>query len=177
MDPVTAGVMAAASTGLQVVSSITAGNAAARSANWNAAQMDAQAARTLRATNAQEEALRRQQAKELGRERAAWGQSGLAVSGSPLDAMTESARLAELDALNLRYGGIVQANDLRNQAQSTRWEGRMARRAGYIGAGTALLSGASQFAGLSSMGSTAGKSGMRYGMTGAPSASTLPKVM
>jgi len=176
MDPVTAGILAAASTGLQVASSITAGNAAARSANWNAAQMDSQALRTLRVVNAQEDQLRAQQAKELGRERAAWGQSGLGFGGSALDAMIESARNAELDALNLRYGGTVQANDLRNQGQISRWEGRMARRAGYIGAGTALLSGASQFAGLSGFGGPPGKSGMRYGMTGAPAISTLPKV-
>ncbi|PWR24985.1 hypothetical protein [Zavarzinia aquatilis] len=178
MDPFTASALLAGSAGLQAVSSIQQGNAAASAANWNAGQMDAAATRTLAATNAEEDRLRRQQAQELGRQRAAFAESGLAPSGSVLDVMTESATNAELDALTLRYRGQVEANDLRNQGSITRWQGRQARRAGYIGAGAALLSGASSFAGMPGLGSAGGiaKGAKDFG-TVAGAYSSLPKVM
>jgi hypothetical protein len=70
-------------------------------------------------------------------------------SGSPLDVLMDTAQLGELDALTIRanaereaYGFRSQQGNLTAQAGLTQMAGRNAVTAGYIGAGSTLLSSA-----------------------------------
>ena len=115
-----------------VAGSIQAGNAAKKAAEYNAATKEAEA---------QAEEYRRRQAarRQIGSIRAGVAKSGAAFEGTPLMVLAESAANAEIDALNARWSGGTQAN-------LYRMEGRQAQRAGYIRAGTSLLTAASRFA-------------------------------
>ena len=68
--------------------------------------------------------------------RVAVNKSGLAMSGSPLDVLADSAMQSELDHQAILRQGAAQAGLDRTQ-------GRAAMQAGYFGAATSLLKGAS----------------------------------
>lgn len=108
-----------------------------------------QQARTARQqAGSEEEALRRQTRQFQGTQRAAMGQSGVGFGGTPGLLYDDNAMQAELDALNIRYGGEQQASNLLNQAAEAGYASKVlksnakqARRNSYMKAGTSLLSG------------------------------------
>lgn len=144
-----------ASTAMQAIGSIQQGKAAQAEAEYNAKLsehnakvMQIQAQVEGQQTARREEAQRRQAREVMGRQAAGLAQAGVGFSGSALDITEESAQAAELDALNIRYGGQLKAQGLladaemqRAQAAGQRFAGANAKRAGYIGAGSAILSG------------------------------------
>ncbi len=73
----------------------------------------------------------------MGAARVAVNKSGIAMSGSPLDVLADSAMQAELDRQAILRQGAA-------QAAMDRLEGSQAMQAGYFGAATALLSGTSK---------------------------------
>ena len=87
-------------------------------------------------------------ARLAGTQRANMASSGLEVgSGSSLDVLMDTAQLGELDALTIRsnaereaYGLRTQQSNLTAQSGLTRMAGRNAQTAGYISAGSTLLS-------------------------------------
>jgi len=89
-------------------------------------------------------------ARLRGAQRAGMAANGIEIdSGSPLDVLMDTASLGELDALTIRsnaereaYGFRSQGGNLMAQAGLTRMAGRNAQTAGYIGAGSTLLSSA-----------------------------------
>jgi hypothetical protein len=95
---------------------------------------------------AEEESQRREARQLLATQRAAIGQSG--ASGGTLGLLQEDSEMqAELDALNIRYGGEQQASNLLSQANEAgissgilKGNASQASRAGYLGAGAGLLS-------------------------------------
>lgn len=123
--------LAVASTAMSVMGTLSAGKAAQGAANYNAqsALMEAQS---------REAAQRAQAARQIGATRATIGKSGATSEGTPLLVLAESAANAEIDALNTRQTG-------ERQAALYRAQGVNARRAGYIQAGTSLLSSAGKF--------------------------------
>jgi hypothetical protein len=148
----------AATAVIGAIGAIQAGNAQAASyqsqqqaANYNAT-IEAQNARVARQqANAREEAQRRQARQVLGEQRAALAQAGIGLSGSAADVYGQSAANAELDALNIRYEGELQARGLLAQSELTRYEGKVAgmnassaRRGGYLDAASSLLVGGSK---------------------------------
>lgn len=116
------------------------------------AEIDAQNARVARQqANAREEAQRRQAKQVLGEQRAALAQAGIGLSGSAADVYQQSATNAELDALNIRYEGELQARGLLAQSELNTYQGKAsrmnagsARRGGYTNAAATILSTASQ---------------------------------
>jgi len=115
-------------------------------AEYNAAvaERDAETARM----NAEYEAgiKRKETEKLLGRQRALYGKAGVTLEGSPLLLMAETAAEGEMDALMIERGGKLQAQRYRSEATLSRMKGSAAQRAGYWGAGSTLLTGASQTA-------------------------------
>jgi hypothetical protein len=89
-------------------------------------------------------------ARLRGAQRAGMAANGVEIdSGSPLDILMDTAQLGELDALTIRsnaereaYGFRSQSGNLMAQAGLTQMAGRSAQTAGYIGAGSTLLSSA-----------------------------------
>jgi hypothetical protein len=133
-------------TGISVMSQIQQGSQQKRWAEYNAAvaERDAEVAKQ----NAEYEAgLKRKETERLlGRQRALYGKAGVVLEGSPLLLMAETAAEGELDALMIERGGRLQSERYRTEATISNLKGKAAQRAGYYGAGTTLLTGASKTA-------------------------------
>lgn len=111
-----------------------------RDARMNAALLREQARAEGAAAARDEEALRRAARMQIGRQAAAQAEAGIGTSGSAGLLLDQSAVLAELDALNIRYGGQLRARGL--LAQSRGMQAR-ARASGLL-AGAQLLTGVSR---------------------------------
>jgi hypothetical protein len=159
-DPVTIGVLVAASAAVSAVGAIQQGAAAAaqgraqqQAQQVNAAIKEQNSAAVRQQAGAREDQQRRQARQLLGQQRAALAQAGIGVGfGSALDIEEQSAIRAEYDALAIRYEGEMQARGLLASAQQDLYEGQVARSAGknaqtasYISAGASLLSGAASY--------------------------------
>lgn len=122
------------------------------------ARLDADRARAE--TYAREDAQRRGAALQLGKMNAATAQSGVdAGSGSALAIAQQSATMAELDALTMRYEGLLRANQIdrqatgfereaigyERQAAAGRYQAKQARIGGYLGAATNVLTSAASY--------------------------------
>ena len=102
----------------------------------SAAQFNAQSARME--AESRENAQRAQAKQQLGAIRAGVSKSGATMEGTPLAVLSESAANAEIDALNTRYSG-------QREAALYEARGRNAKTAGYMRAGTSLLSSAGKY--------------------------------
>ena len=103
---------------------------------------------------AKEQAQQRQSNQVFGEQTAAIAQSNIGFGGSAADIQRQSRINAAMDQLNTRYEGQMQAQGYAQQANLLDYQGSQARTAGYLGAGSAVLSGAADY-GL-----------MRYGRAG-----------
>ena len=119
--------------------------ASAAASEFNARVADNNAVIAEQNAAADERKQRRQASREMASSRARIGAAGVALEGSPLDVLEDQALEAELDALNIRYGGRLQARNYRSQAELDRSRARSARTQGFISAGTSLLNGAAKF--------------------------------
>jgi len=125
--------------------------AQAQQTNATIAQQNAH--NQLLVTDANEDQKRRKSAMQLGEQRASLLTAGIGADGSASDAIGQSAANAELDALNIRYQGQLQAANYTNQslmdtaqAGASNQSAHNAIQAGYIGAASSLLSGAAKAA-------------------------------
>lgn len=75
--------------------------------------------------------------------RAQVGASGVAFSGSPTEVLLASAGQAELDQQAIKYGSQLRQNQLRTQADISRYSGRQAMTAEIINAGSNFVDGVS----------------------------------
>ena len=118
-------------TAVGALGAIQGGKAENSAAQFNAdsARMEAQARETAQRTAAQ---------RQLGSIRAGVSKSGATMEGTPLAVLSESAANAEIDALNTRYSG-------QREAALYESRGRNAKTAGYMRAGTSLLSSAGRY--------------------------------
>lgn len=133
---------------LNAVSSIASGNAADRAGQRNGALLDAQATETRRATVTRENLTRERSARALSDQRAALLANGVdPTSGTALIGVGQSAQDAEMDALTLRYEGLMQARGQNMEADNARYQGKAAKRQGYIGAAGSLLMAGSKYIG------------------------------
>nr|WP_186266880.1 hypothetical protein [Burkholderia gladioli] len=162
----------------------------------NAALSDQQAQQVFAQGVQREETQRAQAGQQLGAQRAAVAESGFNPNtGSALDVQVQSARNAELDALQTRYQGILQGTSLEDQATQQRYQASVTRASsrsslltGGISAAASALGGLTSYAklgggitgalggggsvsslgGLSSFGSISTIPGVkRYGFSGA----------
>ncbi|WP_282609471.1 hypothetical protein [Pelagibius sp. Alg239-R121] len=126
---------------------IQGARASAAASEFNAKIADNNAIIAEQNAAADEKRQRRSASRQTAGSRAAIAAAGVTLEGSPLEVLEDQALEAELDALNLRYGGRLQATNFRSQAQLDRSAARNAKTQGFISAGTSLLKGASNFAG------------------------------
>lgn len=153
--------LAIVGTAMSAIGAIQQGNAMA--ANYKAKAMAQKRNAKIMEMNAQaaagqaaatEDAQRRKARQIGGMQRAAISEAGTGNGGTNALLVEQSGRNAELDALNIRYEGELKRRGLLNEAGNERYGAKInsmnagtARTAGYIGAGTSLLSGASKLAG------------------------------
>lgn len=132
-----------ASTAFQVVGAIAEGRQADAAGRQNQRILNEQADATLRATGERETALRRRNAEGFSSQRVAMLQNGVdASTGTALIGAEQQMRDAELDALTLRYEGLMQARGQRFDGDLARWEGRARKRQGYLSAAGKLVGAA-----------------------------------
>lgn len=137
-DPLT---IVAASVGVQAAGTIAQGKAAKSQADAEAGQLDYQAA--VERDNAAAEAalIRRAGARARGETLAGTVASGIKIGeGSALDAERQVMQDSEVDAQLAILTGDRSARSLTSSAAQRRAAGRAARNAGYLQAGTSLLS-------------------------------------
>lgn len=173
-DPVTIGILLAASTAVSAAGAISAGAAASAQANaqneaqkYNAIMKEQNAVLARQQAGEREQQQRRQARQVLGQQQAALAQSGVGVGfGSALDIEEQSAIRAEFDALNIAYEGELQAQGLLAAAQQDLFYGQMAlargkseRTASYMSAGASILSGAAQYGAMTYTPPSGGMSG------------------
>jgi len=158
-DPVTQGILLAASVAISATSAVAQGVQASKTAKYNAkvGEIKATAARADAAEN--ERRFRRTTAQRMGALRA-----GRPTEGSALDIVADSAIEEELQALTIRHQGELQAAGLESTAALDRSKAGAAMAGGIAGAGSALLMGASAAAGMgSSSGANNTTSGLKTG--------------
>lgn len=120
----------------------------------NAAEMNTMAANqqadiALTQAGLEEEAQRTQARHILGDQRAAIAQAGTgSLSSTNQSLVINSAKNAEQDALNIRYGGLLEAHGYRVKSQQYAYEAKATRAqlpamraSGYLNAFSSALSG------------------------------------
>lgn len=123
--------------------------ARAKAEQYNAAVLRQRSETTKSLYGLAEDQQRRQGRMEAGERHAATAQSGTGAGGSNADVERQSQVNAELDALNIRYQGLLQANAMDNEANLKDWNaknynnfGEYERDIGEMGMAAAMLGGA-----------------------------------
>ena len=107
------------------------------------ARLAEEAGEEVRAGTELEVAQHRERTKSLqARQRAAYAKAGVRMEGSPLEVLADTTAQADLDEMIIKHGGYVGERAHQRSAMWERYAGKSAQTAGYIGAGTSLLSGA-----------------------------------
>jgi hypothetical protein len=164
-----------AGAGIGAYGQYQAGKAQQAMANYNAkvqqqtAEYNNKLAQNAAIAEEQAQSVRSQQMRDdkrrmLSSQRAGFAKTGAAMEGTPLTVLAEQAGMMEHDILLAKHESDVRARTYRqegamglwtgrSQAAMSRFEGSQAAKAGRIGAGATLLSGAGSVAGM----------GMSYG--------------
>lgn len=131
--------------------------------NYNATVNRDNAQAAQNAASANELAERRTNAQRMGAIRAQIGSSGGGYVGTNLELADQDAANAELDALNTRYRGQMQARGLLAEANLDSFQAKVAKQnassaitAGYFGAASAALGSASSYSNYRSLSTTGG---------------------
>lgn len=137
-------------TGVTTAATLASMSAQKKIAEHNALQDEAAAKAAQAQAARDEEAQRREASAFLGKQQAAFAEAGLGSAGTAGLLQDQSAVLAELDALNIRYEGELDARGLLAQSSLSTFEGRVSGRnartagqAGALSAASTLLAGAS----------------------------------
>lgn len=147
-----------AGTGVSAAGMILQGRAASASAKAQAKVDEANARIAENNASLESEAVTRQLSSQrsgfsrlIGQQKSAVAKSGLTLSGSALDVMSDSELQNSLMEQEIQRGGFArasgylqQSSDFRAQAAIGRAAGANARTGSYIGAGGTLISGAGQ---------------------------------
>ena len=136
----------AAAAGVQAVGSIVGGYSKAAGLKANAQIADNNAGLANQTAARDADGVLRQGASQVGAQSAAAAQNGLGFTGSVTDSLSASAGNVQMDANNAIYGGRLKAVGFQNEASGLRSEASNAVTAGWIGAASTLLGGASDFA-------------------------------
>jgi len=134
--------MSVIGTGLGVVGSIAGGVQQNNVAKYNAQVAENNAGASRAEASYEANMQREQQRRIMGAQRAAGASSGLDLStGTPVAVLGDTAKQSEMDIMARLYSGEAAAVGFQNQAAQFRAEGKAAKQAGFINAGTSLVSG------------------------------------
>ena len=120
----TAAVVSLAGTAVAVKGQMNAATAAENTAKYNAKLQNQQATQTnlVAAENARRKT--RENARIIGAQRAAIGASGLAMAGTPLAVLGETAMMLQRDILDIGFDSANQSRNLRAAANLSIYEGK-----------------------------------------------------
>lgn len=117
---------------------MSAGKAQANAANYEAQLADRNAKIARNQAEAEQEDQRRENIRQRGAIRAAYGASGIEMAGSPLDVLSDTALEQELDVARIGYRGELKAIGEADKAEMARVSASNAKQAGAIGAISAI---------------------------------------
>ena len=135
--------LTAAAAGMSAYSSYQGGKAQEMAYKAQAEQDENNARQKALETSINEDTMRKESRAKLARMSAAQSEAGL-DGGTATTSFMSSFRNAEQDAMNLRYQGMSQWQNYKNQAALNRFYGKQAFKQGQLGAWTSGLSGAAQ---------------------------------
>lgn len=136
-------VLTIASTLIGAAGAIAQGNAAQAAADAQAAALEQQAQAEQKAASFEAAQTFRKQQFEMSSARAQIGASGVAVTGSPTEALIANVGQNQLDLQAIQFGSTIKQNNLQTQADISRMQGKQAKTASFINAGSSLISGVS----------------------------------
>lgn len=129
--------------GMQASQQIAQGKQDAATAETNRRLAEAQASDALLRGTKDEARYRRQIALIAGGQKAAFGSRNVAVTGTALDLLGDTAKIGEENALTIRNNAAREAWGYRNQAsEASRWGANQQSNANGAGIGTLLTAGA-----------------------------------
>jgi hypothetical protein len=117
--------------------------ASAQAADYNSAVQKQKADQTVTAFNMREEAKRRENRIIAGKRAAAIAQSGTGFEGSNIGYANQQGVMDELDALNIRYQGQLEASGLLADSELSHWNAENYREMRTTLRGQSLLQTAS----------------------------------
>jgi len=126
---------------VQAAGSLYGGAQAQAQARAQADTLDVEAQNTMRQTMEAESIQRRQARQFLSRQRAAMNESGAGATFSSRKLMEDSAVNAEMDALPIRYAGLLRRQGLRTEASFARERASSAMLGAGLSAGANILGG------------------------------------
>lgn len=135
------------------VGAMASASAQADAAEYQAAVDERNKRMIQQQTTVEMDDQRRENRRKLATIRAAYGSSGLALEGSPLDVLEDSAIEGELEVGRIQQQGQTKAMGYSESATLSRMRADAARTAGPINAVSSLIGGATN----------AGRSLMRMG--------------
>lgn len=121
--------------GISAYSSVQAGRAQQRAAEYRAAQSRRQAVDAQQRAAAEEQRVRRETSKLEGRQRALMAAGNVDLgSGSPLSILADTAQFGELDAQTVRANGQRERRYYEEEARLSEMGGQQAAQAGWMNA-------------------------------------------
>lgn len=129
--------------GIDTAGKIAQGKQDAGTAETNRRLSEAQGSDALLRGTKDEARYRRQIAMVAGQQKADFGARNVAVSGTALDLLSDTAQVGEEDALTIRNNAAREAWGYRNQAnEASRWGANQLNNSRGAGIGTLLTAGA-----------------------------------
>ena len=134
----------AAGTAVTAYGQYQQGQAQERAANYQAAVQDrnAQIAKQTAEYDAERQSSRLRRA--IGSQRAAVLASGIQMEGTALDLQQDTVQQGEMDRLAILYGGEINYQNARSEAELSRMQGKAAAQAGTTAAFGTVLGGFGQ---------------------------------
>lgn len=124
---------------------LAAGQAANASAQAQAQSLEQQQEAERRSAAYEITQQDRKNQLEQAAARAAIGASGVSTQGSPSAVLTANAGQNQMDLEAIRYGSALRQNSLGTQADISRMQGKQAKTASFINAGSSLIGGFSRY--------------------------------
>lgn len=143
IDSVAAGSsLLSTSTALSAAGALLQGESQAQSAEYNAAIAKQNATIAQQQGVAAAQAQQRDAARKIGAMVANYGASGVqSDSGSPLDVLADSAAMATLDNLTIKYNYALRSAGFESQATLGNMQAQSARTSALFNAGSSLAKG------------------------------------
>lgn len=147
LDPISYAVIGLAGSAIQGLGAAQAANNQAKSYDMqaNAAERDAEAAKEASAYDAAR--TRETVERVIGNQRAGFSAGGVALSGSALDVMMDTATEGDLDVETIKWNSNVKVDGLKYEATQQRQNASSARAAAPLAFLAPVIGGAARFGG------------------------------
>ncbi len=140
-DPLTLGLMIGAGTLISAGGAVIQGQATAQTGRDRARLFTRQSARRQEEAQVEAEDFRRRERRLLSTQRAGFAASGVTTEGTPTGVGADTAKEIELAAQRIMAGGLSEATGLGITAGFERRGAGQASTAGFLRAGSTLLTG------------------------------------